>query len=242
MEKNQKKSKGITLIALVVTIVVLLILAGISIAMLSGENGIITKAIQAKEDSRGGEVKELVDLAVSENKMIIDGNEGEKTTKQEMIAELKGKLTDEEVAKLADEDTIKIGNIEIDFSKLNGTEMITFTVKDKFMYDEEGNYIYGEDGWAIMQDTTYKVPKGITWGEFINSEYNTAGYQARWKNKYNGEWEDSTCIWASWGTWELYAVYYGEPYEGAGYMEEIIKNPQIDDEICDAYYYFQDPE
>lgn len=37
-----RENKGITLIALVVTIVVLLILAGVSISMLMGENGIIT--------------------------------------------------------------------------------------------------------------------------------------------------------------------------------------------------------
>ena len=43
-----KKEQGITLIALVVTIVVLLILAGVSIAMLIGENGIITRASEAK--------------------------------------------------------------------------------------------------------------------------------------------------------------------------------------------------
>ncbi len=50
MLKNTfKKNKGITLIALVVTIIVLLILAGISIAMLSGQNGILNRASEAKE-------------------------------------------------------------------------------------------------------------------------------------------------------------------------------------------------
>lgn len=43
--------KGITLIALVVTIIVLLILAGISISMLTGENGILTKTNVAKEST-----------------------------------------------------------------------------------------------------------------------------------------------------------------------------------------------
>ena len=49
--KNNLKTKqtGITLIALVVTIIVLLILAGISIAMLTGENGILNRAVDAKE-------------------------------------------------------------------------------------------------------------------------------------------------------------------------------------------------
>ena len=43
-----KNQKGITLIALVITIIVLLILAGISIAMLAGDNGVLTKASDSK--------------------------------------------------------------------------------------------------------------------------------------------------------------------------------------------------
>ena len=43
-----KKEKGITLIALVVTIVVLLILAGVSINLVIGNNGIITKSKEAR--------------------------------------------------------------------------------------------------------------------------------------------------------------------------------------------------
>ncbi len=52
MDKNRIfKEKGITLIALIVTIVILLILAGTSISVLTGENGILTRAKQAKEQS-----------------------------------------------------------------------------------------------------------------------------------------------------------------------------------------------
>ena len=51
--KTNKKNNGITLIALVITIIVLLILAGLSIAMLTGQNGILTQAQNAKKyDSR----------------------------------------------------------------------------------------------------------------------------------------------------------------------------------------------
>ena len=57
------KNKGITLIALVITIIVLLILAGVSISMLSGDNGLLKKAGQAKDDSVVGEEKEQVELA-----------------------------------------------------------------------------------------------------------------------------------------------------------------------------------
>ena len=49
ISKKIRNNKGITLIALVVTIVVLLILAGVSIAMLGGENGIIKQAQDSKE-------------------------------------------------------------------------------------------------------------------------------------------------------------------------------------------------
>lgn len=45
-----KKERGITLVALVVTIVVLLILAGVSISLVLGENGLINKAKKAKTD------------------------------------------------------------------------------------------------------------------------------------------------------------------------------------------------
>jgi len=61
-----REQKGITLIALVITIIVLLILAGISIAMLTGENGILTKANQAKEEYAYKNAEEKVKLAVVE--------------------------------------------------------------------------------------------------------------------------------------------------------------------------------
>ena len=52
------KEKGITLIALVITIIVLLILAGVSIAMLTGENGILTQAQRAKNETEEARVEE----------------------------------------------------------------------------------------------------------------------------------------------------------------------------------------
>lgn len=58
-----KKNKGITLIALVITIIVLLILAGVSIAMLTGENGLIAKAISAKNKTEEAEADEKDKLA-----------------------------------------------------------------------------------------------------------------------------------------------------------------------------------
>ncbi len=62
---NQKEAqKGITLIALVITIIVLLILAGVSIAMLTGQNGILTQAQNAKTTTENKSAEEKVKLAI----------------------------------------------------------------------------------------------------------------------------------------------------------------------------------
>ncbi len=62
---NKKEAqKGITLIALVITIIVLLILAGVSIAMLTGQKGILTQANNAKNETELASAKEKVELAV----------------------------------------------------------------------------------------------------------------------------------------------------------------------------------
>lgn len=53
-----KKEKGITLVALVVTIVVLLILAGISLNLVLGQNGIIDRAKQARDNTSAGQTTE----------------------------------------------------------------------------------------------------------------------------------------------------------------------------------------
>ena len=57
------KNKGITLIALVVTIVVLLILAGITISLVFGKNGVIQKAQDSKEQTEIGEIREKLEMA-----------------------------------------------------------------------------------------------------------------------------------------------------------------------------------
>ena len=62
-----KSSKGITLIALVVTIVVLLILAGVSITTIIGNNGILSKATEAKEKTENASKNEKYDLAKIED-------------------------------------------------------------------------------------------------------------------------------------------------------------------------------
>ena len=59
-----RNSKGITLIALVITIIVLLILAGVSIAMLTGQNGILTRANESQTETEKASISEKVNMAI----------------------------------------------------------------------------------------------------------------------------------------------------------------------------------
>lgn len=82
---DKNSTDGITLIALVVTIIVLIILAGISIGMLTGENGIITKASEAKLATQIAEEQEKVNFAAIAAKV---ENNGEEITEKNLENEL----------------------------------------------------------------------------------------------------------------------------------------------------------
>ena len=92
MKRTLRKGKGITLIALVVTIIVLIILAGVSISLVLGENGIVTIAKRAKENTELAKVEEetrLNELA----KQLEEGTSGGTTNPPETmktIEEVKG--------------------------------------------------------------------------------------------------------------------------------------------------------
>lgn len=73
-----KKERGITLVALVVTIVVLLILAGVSISMVLGNNGIVTKAKSTQVEQNKAYGKEVIESALKS--VQIDILSGKKTT------------------------------------------------------------------------------------------------------------------------------------------------------------------
>lgn len=65
IKKIKEQYSGITLIALVITIIVLLILAGVTIATLTGDNGLLSKATNAKEENEKNKELEQIKLAVS---------------------------------------------------------------------------------------------------------------------------------------------------------------------------------
>ena len=85
-----RNNKGITLIALVITIIVLLILAGVSIAMLTGQNGILTQAGNAQTASLKAEAEEAVKMAINEiitNKEAADAGFAESGAKTALTGE-----------------------------------------------------------------------------------------------------------------------------------------------------------
>lgn len=103
-----KKESGITLIALVITIIVLLILAGISIAMLTGENGILSKATKAGAETTIAEQKEQVALAINaltaeyyDKKYVSEPTTTTETLEHYVIAGLKQTGGENEVSKYA---------------------------------------------------------------------------------------------------------------------------------------------
>ena len=87
---KKKENRGITLIALVITIIVLLILAGVSIATLTGQNGILTQANNAKTQTTQSKAEELVTLAIG-------------TLQSENLGDT-SKITPEEIANQINED------------------------------------------------------------------------------------------------------------------------------------------
>ena len=94
-----KNNKGITLIALVVTIIVLLILAGVSIAMLTGQNGILNRASEASYESKLQNAAESMSYNVTEaltahyNKSYVTGNTTD-TSKDTIAEAIKQGITD----------------------------------------------------------------------------------------------------------------------------------------------------
>lgn len=80
-----KEARGITLVALVITVIILLILAGVAISLVIGENGLITKSKQAVEKSEIESIKEQAQMVRGELEIGRFGKEKEEITKSRLI-------------------------------------------------------------------------------------------------------------------------------------------------------------
>lgn len=175
-----RKEKGITLIALVITIIVLLILAGVSIAMLTGENGILSQAQKADVETRGAAVEEAKNLW--ETNKTLDENTGENTA--ESLEELVNRLVDENLL-TEDEKDLILGNeekgIEATGEVTIGSRTIVFGIEgptigskydegaikigDKITYSANGQndwIVFGKDGSGnVLLTTVAPVENGF---------------------------------------------------------------------------------
>lgn len=140
--RNVKSTRGITLIALVITIIILLILAGISIASLTGDNGILTKADTAKEENRAATIEEEKNLWKSNQ--VADQIIGETEVQKlgELLEQLQNEelITEEEKYTIIVEGEITIGKKTIVFGTMDISDRIESIIqKNK---DSEGNIDY----------------------------------------------------------------------------------------------------
>ncbi len=177
MKEKLKKKAGITLIALVLTIIVLLILAGVSIATLTGENGILTRASKATDETRAASVEEAVNLWKIDYE---SNNYGSSTTTQD-IKELVEDLVEQKLLTENEKDEIlgnaskdieasyqiKIGERTIKFANENwdGEKKVNAPVLKSGMtpvyWDDSGNEIKkGDEGFDESQWYEYKAAEG----------------------------------------------------------------------------------
>ena len=147
------KEKGITLIALVVTIVVLLILAGVTISMLTGENGIINQAKNAKEESLKSELEELVDLTLTEYKT--DKAVGKDTDLGELLNEKVKDKTFESVTEEEDCYIVEKNGYEVKISKEG--DRLTDAEKVGGVRPQLEANLYQENGNPVEEGTSYET-------------------------------------------------------------------------------------
>ena len=141
LRKKLKEQKAITLIALVITIIVLLILVGITIASITGENGILKKATDASKNNTIGREKEAIKLASDAANIKIKTSEAESWRYQYLV--------ETELKNSEGQDNVEVSNggyhsyeenwdtIEIIFKKSKNIYYI------KYEYENENKVIDG---------------------------------------------------------------------------------------------------
>ena len=170
-----KQAKGITLIALIITIIVLLILAAVSIATLTGDNGLLNKAQEAKiENDKAGE-RDQIQLAYQAAKMEeYQDTEGTKTFADIFEEELeKNGLTGATVTDNGDGSyTVTLENGNSYIIDENGNITDNEAIEDGEEVGEKFSDIYADTAeYKENGETVAWIPKGFAVGtsEGINS-------------------------------------------------------------------------
>ena len=159
-----KQTKGITLIALVITIIVLLILAGVTITMLTGDNGILKQATNARATNDKAEFEEQVKLAVMASRVNNTASINLETLETEL-----NKISGATITKSTEDKlpwTVKKGSYEVTITA-EGTITTNTTGKDDGKKDDETKIDYGtktpaEDTRTVIEQATAAKPTGST--------------------------------------------------------------------------------
>ena len=181
MKQRFKNEKGITLVALVITIIVLLILAGVTLAMVMGDSGIFGKANSAKEKTQLSNAEETIRLEVLENQVKSKAGDASLTNDQ-LKEEIAKKLTEQgytvsgSTVTYYEDKTIDIENyLEKDS---------TYNVGDKVMVGGENFYVIKASS-ASEEKVTLLAEKNIDTTTMVQSDSaNTIAFSSTnyWKN------------------------------------------------------------
>ena len=150
---NLKKESGITLIALIVTIIVLLILAGISITMLTSENGILAQAQKAKEQTEKASEEEQRQLAMLSASMNQENYDYYDKNNDKAIIPAGFAPTG-----IEGEDVIEDGLVITDS---DGNEFVWIPVENPDNYKDNDLYLLDVKSVFLQQDNNY-LPNGIS--------------------------------------------------------------------------------
>ena len=169
---NFRNKNAITLIALVVTIVVLLILAGVTISLLLDENGIIAKSKDARNGNRAGTIRDEITLWEAD-KVASENGAGSHESMDAFLARLKtrGLINDEDIQKIKDTRELQVGKEIIKFPSDAKTLVQAFNdgeiqVGDYLNYNDYVDETKtcttatNENGWA---DQKYTATKNTYW-------------------------------------------------------------------------------
>lgn len=195
--KIRKQNAGITLIALVITIIVLLILSAVSIVALTGENGILTQAGNAKEETRGASVEEARDLWKMNQET--DNYTDDKTaqTLSELLDDLEKQklITEEERKTIDDTGKVTIGSRTIIFrEKTLVEEIASKNYGDYINYNVDLNddgdttndwRIFYEDGKNVFIIAADYLPNTKLPSTADIKAYSGQTYSAYWPSKNN---------------------------------------------------------
>ena len=183
--KENEGEKAITLIALVLTIIVLLILAGVSIAMLTGENGILTQAQRAKELTEVSSEEEYINLLIVEHKMN-NNTYGEELKEVEFnTVDDTTSIYDVETGRTYANGWYYLNPEDVSDYELKNSYIIDYDTGEVVRFDEEKHEVVTNELLCIKDGLVYSAdPKNMTgtdsWGDAILHNFNEGDANSGW--------------------------------------------------------------